>query len=88
MTRKGKYAECGLQRPYVCDTCQASFIRDIHLTAHSRSHRSEADKPFACAEANCDKRFWTRQHLNNHVKAKHEAPLHQVRPPPAPLPAN
>lgn len=54
------------QRPYVCSTCNKSYLRETHLQAHSRSHLPDSEKPLACPEPNCVKRFWTSQHLRVH----------------------
>jgi general transcription factor IIIA len=54
------------QRPFVCETCNKSYLRETHLQAHSRSHLPESARPFSCPELNCEKRFWTTQHLRAH----------------------
>ncbi|GAA5933068.1 hypothetical protein JCM3775_005304 [Rhodotorula graminis] len=59
------------ERPFACPDCDATFARDSHLKAHVRTHAPESDKPFACSEDGCDKRFWTAQHLKGHVDGVH-----------------
>jgi len=54
------------QRPFICETCGKSYLRDTHLHAHARSHLPEASRPLACERPNCEKRFWTSQHLQVH----------------------
>ncbi|KAK7057485.1 hypothetical protein R3P38DRAFT_2841252 [Favolaschia claudopus] len=54
------------QRPFVCETCDKSYLREAHLQAHSRSHLPRSDRPFVCTQPNCEKRFWTAQHLRVH----------------------
>lgn len=41
-----------------------------------RTHASEDDKPLKCGE--CDKRFWTNQHLKKHVEVVHEGKTYDV----------
>ncbi|KAF7362145.1 hypothetical protein MVEN_00560500 [Mycena venus] len=55
------------QRPFVCETCGKSYLRETHLHAHARSHLPQSDRPFACSQPNCEKRFWTAQHLRVHL---------------------
>jgi general transcription factor IIIA len=57
-----------LQRPFVCDTCSKSYLRETHLQAHIRSHLPYSARPLACSDLNCDKRFWTSQHLRVHLE--------------------
>ncbi len=64
------------QRPFVCEVCEADFLRASHLKAHARSHMDEADKPSQCEE--CDKRFWTNQHLKKHVDTMHRGKTYDV----------
>ena len=54
------------QRPFVCQTCDKSYLRETHLQAHARSHLSYSERPFTCVEPGCAKRFWTAQHLRVH----------------------
>ncbi|KAJ7128998.1 hypothetical protein C8R43DRAFT_689581 [Mycena crocata] len=54
------------QRPFLCETCGKSYLRETHLHAHARSHLPHSDRPFACPELECGKRFWTAQHLRIH----------------------
>ena len=55
------------QRPFVCEECGKSYLRETHLQAHSRSHLPESKKPYICNESpDCTKRFWTLQHLHVH----------------------
>ncbi|KAJ7729544.1 hypothetical protein DFH07DRAFT_850197 [Mycena maculata] len=56
------------QRPFVCETCSKSYLRETHLHAHARSHLPQSDRPFACVKPNCEKRFWTAQHLRVHTE--------------------
>ena len=69
------------KRPYVCTTCNKSYLRETHLQAHVRSHLPKSDRPFVCGESDCDKRFWTVQHLRAHLEVIHrgEKPF-KVRP--------
>ncbi|KAI0932343.1 hypothetical protein AcW2_001001 [Taiwanofungus camphoratus] len=55
-------------RPYVCATCKKSYFRDTHLQAHARTHLPDSAKPFVCEEPECNKRFWTTQHLRVHER--------------------
>ncbi|KAJ7209665.1 hypothetical protein GGX14DRAFT_452499 [Mycena pura] len=55
------------QRPFVCEKCDKSYLRETHLQAHARSHCSNSERPFLCPEPNCEKRFWTAQHLRVHT---------------------
>ncbi|OSD06096.1 hypothetical protein PYCCODRAFT_1405021 [Trametes coccinea BRFM310] len=55
-------------RPFVCSTCNKSYLRETHLQAHARSHLPSSERPFACEEEGCGKRFWTSQHLRVHTE--------------------
>lgn len=33
-------------RPYICDECGSTFVREISLKKHKNTHTSE--RPFAC----------------------------------------
>jgi general transcription factor IIIA len=55
-----------MQRPFVCTTCNKSYLRETHLQAHARCHLSESERPLECPEPGCGKRFWTAQHLRVH----------------------
>ena len=59
------------KRPFVCTTCNKSYLRETHLQAHVRSHLPKSDRPFVCGEFDCDKRFWTAQHLRAHLEVIH-----------------
>lgn len=73
------------ERPYTCshDGCQASYRSSSKLRAHElRSHAStqeqEKAQSFVCNYADargvpCQKKFWTRQHLDRHVVGVHNA---------------
>ena len=54
------------QRPFVCTTCDKSYLRESHLQAHVRVHLPSSSKPFVCTEDQCNRRFWTAQHLRVH----------------------
>lgn len=70
-------------RPFVCSHhgCSASYRSSCKLQAHEKTHLSKEEqeklKPFVCDHegtvngAPCNKRFWTRQHLNRHVDGVH-----------------
>ncbi|KAI9432580.1 hypothetical protein H4582DRAFT_1993437 [Lactarius indigo] len=45
-----------------------SYLREAHLQAHVHSHLPMSDRPFACEEFDCDKRFWMVQHLRAHTE--------------------
>ncbi|KAL6302221.1 hypothetical protein BKA93DRAFT_737472 [Sparassis latifolia] len=55
-------------RPFVCTTCDKSFLRECHLQVHARAHLPGSERPFACEEPGCGKRFWTAPHLLAHSK--------------------
>ncbi|RDX55997.1 hypothetical protein OH76DRAFT_1427399 [Lentinus brumalis] len=55
-------------RPYVCSTCNKSYLRETHLQAHARTHLPSSAKPYPCEEPGCGKRFWTSQHLRTHAE--------------------
>ncbi|KIJ45349.1 hypothetical protein M422DRAFT_166865 [Sphaerobolus stellatus SS14] len=59
------------ERPFECSTCSKSYLRETHLQAHTRSYLPESERPSACSEDNCNKRFWTGQHLNVHIAKVH-----------------
>ena len=71
-----------LQRPFLCETCNKSYLRETHLHAHARSHLPESARPFGCPESNCEKRFWTTQHLRVHEDMHKGARPYQVNPAP------
>lgn len=76
-----RFAEpCRSQRPFVCTTCNKSYLRETHLQAHVRSHLPDSDRPFECP--GCLKRFWTAQHLKVHeLTHKGEKPWKVVSDP-------
>ena len=55
----------------MCANCKKSHLRESHLQAHVCSHLPAADRPLACAEIGCSKRFWMMQHLKVHVVSMH-----------------
>ena|SRR5258708_1595472 len=59
------------KRPFICTTCNKTYLRETHLQAHVRSHLPKSDRPFVCEESDCDKRFWTAQHLKAHKEVIH-----------------
>ncbi|KAF8323697.1 hypothetical protein DL93DRAFT_2049071 [Clavulina sp. PMI_390] len=62
------------QRPFVCAVCGKAYIRENHLQAHSRSHLPESHRPYSCDHSGvspCNKRFWTKQHLDAHIQKVH-----------------
>ena len=59
------------KRPFVCTTCNKSYLRETHLQAHARSHLPNSDRPFVCGKSDCNKRFWTAQHLKAHLEVIH-----------------
>ena len=65
-----------VQRPFKCEECGATFIRDSHLKAHARSHLSDSAKEHGCQI--CDKRFWTNQHLKKHMDMVHDGKGYDV----------
>ncbi|KAF8629851.1 hypothetical protein AX15_003213 [Amanita polypyramis BW_CC] len=56
------------ERPFTCDACDKSYFRETHLQAHARVHLPQSARSLACPEPNCDKRFWTSQHLRVHLE--------------------
>ncbi|KAF9049912.1 transcription factor iiia [Panaeolus papilionaceus] len=54
------------ERPFTCTTCKKAYLRESHLHAHARSHLPESARSFRCDRPNCEKRFWTSQHLRTH----------------------
>ncbi|KAF9453973.1 hypothetical protein P691DRAFT_718388 [Macrolepiota fuliginosa MF-IS2] len=55
------------ERPFQCETCKKSYLRETHLHAHIRSHLPDSSRPFICDKPGCGKRFWTVQHLKGHI---------------------
>jgi general transcription factor IIIA len=73
------FAKLLKQRPYLCTTCQKSFLRESHLQAHTKSHLSDSERPYVCTEsAGCQKRFWTLQHLHVHENTHRGAKSYAV----------
>ncbi|XP_022211039.2 testis-specific zinc finger protein topi [Drosophila obscura] len=66
----------GRLRQYLCDVCGKSYTQSSHLWQHLRFHQGV--KPFACQEANCDRKFTIRPDLNDHIRKCHtgERPYH------------
>lgn len=73
------YFQNSSQRPFVCQTCNKSYLRDTHLHAHARSHLPESMRPFVCERLSCAKRFWTSQHLRAHCSWHDGAKPYKVR---------
>ena len=55
----------------MCANCKKSHLRESHLQVHVCSHLPTADRPLACAEIGCSKRFWMTQHPKVHVVSMH-----------------
>ncbi|KAK8400076.1 hypothetical protein O3P69_003042 [Scylla paramamosain] len=53
-------------KPYKCEFCYKSFLRQDSLQAHSAVHSNEAEKPFRCNL--CLRRFCNNSALKTHVK--------------------
>lgn len=53
-------------KPYKCEFCYKSFLRQDSLQAHSAVHSNEAEKPFQCNL--CLRRFCNNSALKTHVK--------------------
>ncbi len=52
------------QEPFVCDSCNKSFIREDHLTRH-RNRKNPCNKQFKCAR--CLKVFKRSEGYNRHI---------------------
>ena len=62
------------EKPYVCSTCDKRFARKATLQRHQATHSDE--KKFKCKICQDDRRFNTKDGLNNHMKYHYE-PSHQ-----------
>ncbi|KAI0296094.1 hypothetical protein B0F90DRAFT_1747231 [Multifurca ochricompacta] len=79
-----------LIRPFVCTTCNKSYLRETHLQAHVRSHLSKSDrpfhlkahkeaihygeKPFKCSHEGCGAAFLKHHKLRVHMASEHALP--------------
>ena len=52
------------EKPFVCDICNKSYARKVHLNRHKKRH--SAEKPFQCAR--CSKSFVRKDYLREHEK--------------------
>lgn len=63
----------GVKRPFYCPTCREAFHDQSHLNIHQQSHKSPYDRPYACTEPACDRKYTTQQHMRLHVTLTHSA---------------
>ena len=50
---------------YTCQFCNFQTSKKTKLNIHNRSHTGE--RPFACKFDGCNKRFFRKEHLQNHA---------------------
>ena len=57
------------EKKHVCQYCEKRFSDSGNLKTHIRIHTGE--RPYLCEFINCQKRFRTKRHLQDHISSKH-----------------
>lgn len=68
--RNGTNSNNDPKKQHGCTLCQMKFQRPEHVKRHMLSHSSE--KPFACTEPDCGKRFNRNDNLKQHLRNIHK----------------
>ena len=63
------------QRRHVCRICKARFAQKPTLVTHMRIH--EGQRPFACLEKSCKKRFTQSSNMKRHWRTAHSNDPHK-----------
>lgn len=58
--------------PYVCESCGKTFAKLDELRRHTRTHRSEHQRPHPCQLQGCPRRFDFPKDAARHYRAAHE----------------